>query len=173
MTTQTQRTMGTPYQAGNERGLVSWLGLPGLAYSMCLHWRSFGVLLGSIWELPRLRSSRLELKSSRLALPRRTKVKCLAVTCDLHLPDEQWASRGFWLGLGLGLGLCVDYLSSTPHHRTRLSFALSSSSNTSACRGADARCQIPFILDYNQGQRERETGRICANICTTPESTRE
>lgn len=24
-------------------------------------------------------------------LDSRTKVKCLAVTCDLHLPDEQWA----------------------------------------------------------------------------------
>lgn len=136
---------------------MAWsVGLACLAWlivCVCIGAAS-GYYLARLESLPRLGSSRLELKSSRLALPRRTKVKCLAVTCDLHLPDEQWASRGFWLGLGLGL--CVDYLSSTPHHRTRLSFALSSSSNTSACRGADARCQIPFILDYNQGQRERE-----------------
>lgn len=59
--------------------------------------------------------------------------------------------RGLWLRHRLGL--CVDYLSSTPHHRTRLSFALSSSNTNNcnnsncnrACRGADARCQIPFI----------------------------
>lgn len=35
--------------------------------------------------------ARLECHPAPSRLDSRTKVKCLAVTCDLHLPDEQWA----------------------------------------------------------------------------------